>query len=501
MGKGQQPTSEVQTFPAPVYPEVLKKVFDAFVSRDIEAYLIGPRARDLARGEDISGHHSFDLTVDTSLAQIESLFSDLFGVVPKPVKEDRPRLVTFKIPKTPTDDDADNDNQDSSGHWTFNMGPFRNYLPPLRSLRGQNLSGIILDLATREITIQAFGYDHEGGLIDPFGGTRDLADNLVRPVFPTETVFRESAGWLLKVARYVARYGYRAAPEVRSSASRDASNLLDVPREFWRREMDKILCGSHAGLGLQFMADTRVLSFLLPEVANLVTFSAEAEGRHKDIWDHTKQVVDNAETNTIVRWAALCHDIGKVWTRQYFGKDKVHFFRHEDMSALLFEGIAARLQIPSETAHKIHYLIKNHSRINLYREDWTDSAVRRLIRDVGEHLDRLIAFSRADLTSKRAERVELVRSLLADLQLRIIRIKEADARVSPLPKDIGNRIMERFNLSPGPEIGRLRSLLLGAINDGRLAGGEKDDVYLDFIEGLASASPDDVDQNKKTTTS
>jgi len=488
MAKGERPPPDLENgdggLSRPIYPDILARVFNEFHKQDIEAYLIGPRARDLANGEDITSSHSFDLTVDTSLSLIESVFQDLFGVAPQAAKDDRPRLITFRIPK---DQAGDTDDQKGSSgkNWTFNMGPFRNYLPPLRSLRGQNLAGIILDLATREVTIQAFGYDHEGCVIDPFGGCRDLVEGYIRPVFPTETVFRESAGWLLKVARYVARYGFSEAPEVRIASERDASNILDVPREIWRREMDKILCGAHPAMGLQFLADTRVMSFLLPEVTNLIDFSAGTEGQHKDVWAHTKQVVTNAESEPVVRWAALCHDIGKVWTRQFFGPDKVHFFRHEDMSALLFEGIAARFQMPSESARQVHYIIKNHSRINLYREDWTDSAVRRLVREVGDHLDHLIAFSRADLTSKRAERVEMVRALLADLQLRILQVKEADSRVSPLPKDIGNRIMERLNLAPGPEVGRLRSLLLTAIGDGDLPEGADEEIYLDYLAGLA----------------
>jgi len=464
------------------YPDILKQVFDAFEASGVEAYLIGPRARDLAKGIDIKGHHSFDLTVDTPLSSIESIFHDLFGVTPRESGNDRSRIITFKVPM----DKASEKEQGKSGrkHWTFNVGPFRNYLPPLRSLRGQNLAGVILDLATREVTIQAFGYDPRGSLIDPFGGTDDLADKLIRPVFPTESVFRESASWLLKTARYVSRYGFAAAPEVLSAANRDSANILDVPREIWRREIDKILLGSHPDLGLQLMADTGVLSFLLPEVADLIALSGNGRNLHKDVWEHTKKVVANADSNRIVKWAALCHDVGKVSTRRFFENDKVHFFRHEDMSALLFEGIAARLQMPPEDAEQIHYIIKNHSRVNLYREDWSDSAIRRLVREVDEHLDRLIAFSRADLTSKRTSRVELVRSLLAELQLRILEVKEADARQNPLPKGIGNRIMKHYDIKPGPEVGELRSLLLEAIEKGDLPERADEDVYIEFLDGL-----------------
>lgn len=484
MARGGQPPSGTADSPksssTPRYPEVLSRVFDAFESQGIAAYLIGPRARDLAAGNDLSDHHSFDLTVDGSLTQIESVFYDLFRVSAQDGKEERARILTFRVPRP-----AAGHAGEKPPHWTFNVGPFRNYLPPLKCLRGQNLSGILLDLATREVTIQAFGYTSGGDLLDPFGGTADLRDRVVRPVFPADMVFRESASWLLKVARYVARYGFEAAPEVRAACERDAASILDVPREIWRREMEKVLCGAFPGLGLQFLMDVRVLGFILPEVAALQGLLGDGMGQHKDVWDHTKQVVANADASPVVRWAALCHDIGKVWTRQVFHGDKVHFFRHEDMSAMLFEGISARFQMPPDEARRIHYIIKNHSRVNLYREDWTDSAVRRLIREVGESLDDLVAFSRADLTSKRAERVERIRSLLAELQVRILEVREADEALNPLPKGIGNLIMERFGLTPGPEVGRLRGLLLDAVEAGRLPAHADAATYLEFLERTA----------------
>lgn len=453
------------------FPPILAEVLSLFSKRNAKGYLIGPRARDLVLGADISSSRSFDLTVDGSLQTITDVFATAYKVAPLEIREDKVKHLSFKIPFA----------KDEDSYYSFHVGPYRNYLPPLRSLRGQNLKGIILDLATREVTIQAFAFDDEGCLIDPFGGSLDLADGLIRPVFPSESVFRESPSWLLKTARYVARYGLNAAHEVIQSAERDASNIIDVPREIWQKEMGKVLTGAFPGPGLQFLADTRVLSFILPEVASMVTFSDSREGRHKDVWEHTKQVVTNADPSVNVRWAALCHDMGKVWTKQVFRDGKVHFFRHEDMSAILFEGISQRFRMEPVDADRIHYIIENHSRINLYREDWTDSAVRRLIRDVGAHLDDLIAFSKADLTSKRSERVEMIRALLADLQIRVLEIRERDEKANPLPKGIGNAIMQRFGLAPGPGIGKFRDLLIDAIDAGKLQAGADDEVYLAFL--------------------
>lgn len=496
MPRGRRPNVAVQSAaadgPETFYPEILRKVFAAFKRRNIPVYLIGPRARDLALGLDIKGQHSFDLTADTSLTEIESIFYELFKAEPQEAKDERARILTFRIPRPESEY---LNAPDPSPHWTFNVGPFRNHLPPLKCLRGQNLSGVILDLATREITIQAFAYSPEGELIDPFGGTLDLLDRYIRPVFPTEAIFRESASWILKVARYIARYGFDAPQEVRAACERDATNILDVPREIWRREMEKILCGAYAPAGLQFMLDVRVLGLMLPEVAALDGLLGDGMGQHKDVWAHTKQVVGNSDPTPVVRWAALCHDIGKVWTRRIFPGDKVHFFRHEDMSALLFEGIAARFQLPQDEAKRIHFIIKNHSRINLYREDWTDSAVRRLMRDVGDALEDLIAFSRADLTSKRAEKVEKIRGLLTELQLRILEVREADETKNPLPKGIGHRIMEKFGLSPGPEVGRLRNLLVEAVRSGRLPAKAEPELYIRYLEEEIAKSADEPQEN------
>ena len=175
-----------------LYPPHLEKAFEAFKAKGIDVYLIGPRARDLALGQDIGEHHSFDLTVNAPFSEIETVMFEAFKVGAEPVDEDRPRIITFKVPL-------------GEEVITFNIGPFRSYLPPLKSLRNHNLQGIILDLATREITIQAFGYDSEGNLLDPFQGVEDLKNRIIRPVFPVENLFKESGGWLLKMGRYISR--------------------------------------------------------------------------------------------------------------------------------------------------------------------------------------------------------------------------------------------------------------------------------------------------------
>ena len=451
------------------YPELLLKAFKAFKSKGIDVYLIGPRARDLALEQDISQHHSFDLTVDAPFSEIESIMFEAFKVGAEPVNEDRPRIITFKVP---VEDDV----------ITFNIGPFRSYLPPLKSLRNHHLHGIILDLATREITIQAFGYDIDGNLIDPFQGVEDLKNRIIRPVFPVQNLFKESGGWLLKMARYISRYGFDPATDAFNMAYLDAVNIMDVPRDVWRKEMDKLLGDRYPSKGLTFLAQTRVLGYILPEVYCLYRDSLENKTEeHKDIWEHTLQVIEKCPGDPVLRWTALIHDVGKVWTKQKDADGQVHFLKHEEVSAMLFDGIWRRFGMSEEVGKKIWFLVKNHSRINLYREEWSDSAVRRLMREMGDYLDDLVEFSKCDLTSKREKRVQMIRSLLTELQIRIRELREEEATKNPLPKGLGNEIMKEFGLEPGPHIGKIRNKLVELIESNKLEGFKEIDYYIDYL--------------------
>ena len=453
----------------PRYPELLVKAFHGFLDQGIDVYLIGPRARELALDQAIDDHHSFDLTVDAPFSTIETVMFEVFKVGAEPVDEERPRIITFKLP-----------NGDEP--ITFNIGPFRNYLPPLKSLRNHNLRGIILDLATREITIQAFGFDVDGNIVDPFGGVEDLKNHVIRPTLPVENLFMESGGWLLKMGRYISRYGFHAAHEVFEAASRDAMSVLDVPRDVWRKEIDKLLGDHNPMMGLDFLARTRILAYILPEMYSLYTFSQDSpEDQYKNVWEHTLQVIEKCPSDTTLRWVAMLHDVGKVWTKQEGRDGRVHFLRHEEVSAMLFDGIWRRFQIPEQTAHKIQFIIRNHSRINLYREEWTDSAIRRLIREMGPFLDDLVEFSKCDLTSRREKRVQMIRSLLTELQIRIKEIREADMQKNPLPKGIGTRIIEEFGLEPGPAVGRVRNKLTALVEAGKMPRNAEMDVYLDYL--------------------
>jgi len=219
-----------------------------------------------------------------------------------------------------------------------------------------------------------------------------------------------------------------------------------------------------------------------------VGFSESCEVHHKDIWEHTKQVVARSKPSPAIRWAALLHDVGKVWTRSIDPEGRVHFFRHEDLGAILFTGIAARLSLDGRLAERVRYLIRNHSRINMYATDWTDSAVRRLVRETGEYFEELLALSRADITSRQERRVEELNRLLDDLARRVEELSNEDARKPALPKGTGSIIMEHFGIPASPLVGHLKDLLEQAIQEGRQPADRPVEEYLGFLQELIRKS-------------
>ncbi len=340
------------------------------------------------------------------------------------------------------------------------------------------------ELMKREVTVNAMAMDGEGGIVDLFDGQRDLAARQIRTLIPTGRVFQQRPLFLVKVAKHIAYHGFEASDDTELNAARFAHSIIDMPMERVRPELERMLLNRHPDQGLDFLQRVGVLGMVLPEVQLMVGFDETCQVHHKDLWAHTRQVVMQSKPLAAIRWAALLHDIGKVWTRTVDEDMKVHFLRHEEMSALLFRGIAARLGFDGRLAERVLYLIANHSRVNMYSGEWTDSAVRRLMRDVGDRLDDLMQLSRADITSRQEHRVEHLTRQLDELDTRIAEQREEANRKPLLPKGAGEIIMKHFGLPPSPVIGTLKQSLEAAIEDGRLPPDRPVEEYLGFLQEL-----------------
>ncbi len=276
----------------------------------------------------------------------------------------------------------------------------------------------------------------------------------------------------------------RGAREVSASS---VDRLARAPGGSLRRALEAVLMEADPAQGLIRLQAAGVLAVVLPELERTVALSAEADNRHKDVWAHTVKVVTQSPARPTVRWAALLHDIGKAHTRRFRPDGTVTFQGHAELGAALFwSDIAPRLALVGEEARAIFALIANHQRPSGYGPGWGDSAVRRLGRDLGPWLGDLLDLSRADVTSRIPGRREEALRLIDELAARHEALAAEDARPPALPAGLGHAIMERFGLAPGREVGRLRGLLVEAVQRGDLRPGLGAEQYLAHLERLLS---------------
>jgi len=286
---------------------------------------------------------------------------------------------------------------------------------------------------------------------------------------------------LLDVAARVAVAGALPTPAITEAARAAAPLAAQITPARARAGIEAVIMGKALEVGLQWMHDAGLLAVLLPELEATVDFSQEAGRRHKDVWEHTKQVVRQSVPKPAVRWSALLHDIGKVPTRVMLPDGRVTFHRHAEVGARMWDPIGRRLEFAKPDRQKIRFLILHHLRANAYAPGWTDAAVRRFDHEMSEHLDDLLDLSRADVTSRRPGRRQEAVGNIHALKERILAIRELDARVPPLPPGLGNAIMEAFALPPSKRIGDLRKLCEDAVERGELEERREAGYYVDYL--------------------
>ena len=250
-----------------------------------------------------------------------------------------------------------------------------------------------------------------------------------------------------------------------------------------RSGLERILLGRDPESGLDALLVSGFLPALLPEINSMVGFG-DGEFLHKDVWKHTKQVVRQSVPRIEVRWAALLHDIGKIKTRKISPDGEVHFIGHAEVGASMFDRMQRRLPLfrgDDKLADSIRFLILHHLRASGYDRDWTDSAVRRFAREMGPCLGDLFDLSRADITTKSAERRRRGLESISELSARVRALAELDAKVPPLPKGLGTAITARFGIEPSPVLGELMKTLRAAAENGEIEAQQDYEYYLDHL--------------------
>lgn len=247
-----------------------------------------------------------------------------------------------------------------------------------------------------------------------------------------------------------------------------------------RQVLDQILVSKKVDWLLEKLNKQGEIYHVLPEVYPIVGFGGKGTG-HKDLWEHTKQVVKQTKPKVLLRWAALFHDVGKPSSIRRV-KKKIAFYNHEVKSANLFKKLADRTEwFTDEEINKVYFLVENLGRPEQYSKDWSRAAVCRFARDMGEHLEDIMLLARADVTSTHESVRRNVQSQMSELQKRINKYAKEDAKQPPLLKGLGNELMDAFNVK-GKHLGDIIDKLKEKIEAGELTERQSHEFYIEHIK-------------------
>ncbi len=333
------------------------------------------------------------------------------------------------------------------------------YLSDSRKPQVEFGDDIETDLGRRDFTVNAMALrlpDLE--LVDPYDGLVDLVAKRLRTPLSVEVSFSDDPLRMLRAARFVAQLGFEPVPEIVEGMARMRDRLGIVSAERIRDELSKLIVAPDPTAGLWLLARTKLADEFLPEL-NAMSLEQDPIHRHKDVLTHSIAVVANTRPELLVRLAALFHDVGKPKTRG-FNRQGVTFHHHEVVGARMTRERMTALRYPNDVVERVTRLVYLHLRFHTYRMGWTDSAVRRYVRDAGDLLDELNHLTRCDCTTRNQRKAAELSRRMDDLEARIeeLRAEEELAAIRP-PLD-GRQVMEFLGVAPGPVIGRALDHLL-----------------------------------------
>ena len=318
------------------------------------------------------------------------------------------------------------------------------------------------DLSRRDFTVNAMALRlPDRTLIDPFGGTADLAARRLRTPLSPEESFGDDPLRMLRAARFTAAYDLTPDPGLVAAAGAMRGRLEIVSAERVRDELDKLIVVERPGRGLWLLVKTGLADEFIPELPAL-SLAQDPVHRHKDVLAHTMAVVERTPPDRILRLAALFHDVGKPKTRS-FGPDGVSFHHHEVVGARMTRDRMRALRYPAADVDQVSRLVELHLRFHGYHQGdggWTDSAVRRYARDAGPSLERLNELTRADCTTRNKRRAHELAERMDQLEERIARLREREALDALRPDIDGNQVMAHLGIGPSRLVGEALAYLL-----------------------------------------
>ncbi|MDA8580244.1 CCA tRNA nucleotidyltransferase [Pontimonas sp.] len=444
--------------------EPIKSLAEAFEKAGFELALVGGPVRDAFLGREV---HDLDFTTSARPDDIERLVRPLakavwdvgrdFGTIAAQIGSDTFEITTYR-----------SDVYDGSSR-----------KPDVAF--GDSLEA---DLERRDFTMNAMALTLPGlQLVDPFGGLEDLlALSLTTPVAP-EISFGDDPLRMMRAARFSSQLSARIAPATAEAMTAMASRIADISAERVRDELVKILSSGDPRPGLEALVDSGIAEFVLPELPAL-RLETDEHAHHKDVYQHTLTVVEqaideeqrrtpDADPDVVLRIASLLHDIGKPATRRFEG-GAVTFYHHDVVGAKLAKKRLTALRFDKDTIAAVSRLIELHLRFFGYADQaWSDSAVRRYVRDAGSELARLHILVRADVTTRNRRKADRLSFAYDDLEARIAELSQQEELDKIRPDLDGEAIMRILGISPGREVGEAyRFLLEMRLDEGELGAEE-----------------------------
>lgn len=429
---------------------------EEFRARGHELYLVGGVVRDTFLGR---RHESadLDLSTDAEPETVKSLVKPAasalwlqgieFGTVGAELDGIRLEITTFRTER---------------------------YQPSSRHPEVSFEADVKTDLSRRDFTINAMAVrlpDREP--IDPFGGAADLRARLIRTPLDPEDSFSDDPLRMLRAFRFASQLDFKIDPDTLAAIERLHEQIETVSAERIRDELVKLLIGQAPARALDLAESSGITRHFLPELSSL-KLEQDPVHKHKDVFHHTLAVLERTDPIPELRLGALLHDIGKPKTRR-IGTEGVSFHHHEVVGADMAAERLRTLRFDNHTVAEVAELIRLHHRFHTYRLGWTDSAVRRYVRDAGPLLGTLNALVRADCTTRNRVLARELAARMDELEARITELAAREELDRIRPDLDGNEIMQRLGIPPGPLVGEALEFLLEArLEEGPLG---KDEAY------------------------